>query len=217
MIRQSFIFLDRVGDKLEQNIWAQGIRTWDDFLAAKRVFGIADYKKRYYDRMIERARQNLYRFDSSYFFDLLHTAEHWRVYEFFRDEAVFLDIETSGVKDDGFITVVGLFDGIRTKTMVNGINLDFDVLRKELSKYKMIVTFNGLSFDVPFLEKSFPDLLPKVPHFDLRHACQRVGLRGGLKQVEKELGIERRNKIVERLYGGDALTLWRMFRATGDE
>ena len=52
---------------------------------------------------------------------------------------------------------------------------------------------------------------------DLRHLCARMGLKGGLKQVERELGIKRTNPIVERLYGGDALTLWKMFRATGDE
>jgi uncharacterized protein YprB with RNaseH-like and TPR domain len=43
-----------------------------------------------------------------------------------------------------------------------------------------------------------------------------VGLNGGLKEVENKLGI-RRNKIVEGLYGGDALALWRIYKNTGDE
>lgn len=217
MIRQSFLFLERIGKTLENNIWEQGIKDWDDFLEADRIKGIAEHKKKYYDRMIEKARHSLYNFNSAYFYDLLPTCEHWRLYEFFKDDVVYLDIETSGVKDDGFITVVGLYDGLKTKIMIKNINLDFYALKKELSKYKMIVTFNGLTFDVPFLEKAFPNLLPRVPHFDLKHACARVGLKGGLKHVEKELGIERRNNLVERMYGGDAITLWRMWRATGDE
>ena len=217
MIQNSFQFLDRVGKGTEQNLHEQGIRTWDDFLNRDSIKGISDHKKPYFDRMIARARSNLYKFNSRYFAEHLPTTEHWRLYDFFKEDAVFLDIEASGVVDRGFITVVGLFDGIKTKTMVKDINLDFHALKQELAKYKMIVTFNGLTYDIPFLEKAFPSLLPKVPHFDLRHACQRVGLKGGLKQIEKELGIERRNNIVDRMYGGDPTTLWRMYRATCDE
>ena len=80
--------------------------------------------KYHYFVLFEKARYNLYNFNSSYFFGLLPTAEHWRVYDFFKDEAVFLDIETSGV-DNGFITVVGLFDGLKTKTKIKGVNIDF--------------------------------------------------------------------------------------------
>lgn len=217
MIRQSFLFLERISTKGEQNIWEQGIKTWDDFLEAEKIKGIADHKKKYFNRKIEEARRNLYEFNSSYFYDLLPTSEHWRLYDFFKEDAVFLDIEASGVRDDGFITVVGLYDGVNTKTMIKGVNLDFKKLKTELSKYKMIVTFNGLSYDLPFLERAFPNLLPKVPCFDLKHACARVGLAGGLKTVEKVLGINRRNKIIERMYGGDAITLWRMYKATGDD
>ena len=37
----------------------------------------------------------------------------------------------------------------------------------------------------------------------------------GLKQIEKALGI-RRSKLIDGLYGGDAVLLWRKFMATGD-
>ena len=36
------------------------------------------------------------------------------------------------------------------------------------------------------------------------------------RHIEKSLSIKRSN-IVEKFYGGDALTLWRMYRATGDD
>jgi uncharacterized protein YprB with RNaseH-like and TPR domain len=43
-----------------------------------------------------------------------------------------------------------------------------------------------------------------------------VGLNGGLKKIEKQLNIRRR-QIVEGLYGGDAAQLYRMWRGSGDD
>src|SRR3989338_4905289 len=100
--------------------------------------------------------------------------------------------------------------------MIKNINLDYKLLKKELEKYKLIVTFNGASFDLPFIEKRYPNLLPKIPNFDVKSLTDKLGLKGGLKNIEKELGIKR-NQIIDEFNGGDALTLWRMHRATGDE
>jgi len=216
MIRQSFIFLDKVGNNTEKKIWKQGINDWDLFLKTNKIDGLSKPRKLYHDRQLIKARNALYSFDSSYFIDKLPQAEMWRLYEFFKDEAVFLDIETSGIGRFDTITVVGLFDGIDTKTMIRGINLDYNYLRRELKKYKLIVTYNGAAFDLPFIRKRHPGLLPEIPHFDLKSACERIGLSGGLKEIEKKMGIKR-NQIIEKMHGGDAATLWRMHRATGDD
>ena len=217
MITNSFIFLERIGNRLEQNIWRIGINNWDDFLKTKGVKGIARHRKLYYDRKILDAKKALYNFDSNYFKNILPQSEMWRLYNFFREDAVFLDIETTGLsKNYDDITVFGLYDGINTKIMIKGINLDYNILKKELEKYKLIVTFNGASFDIPFIEKRYPNILPKIPNFDVRSVTTKLGLKGGLKIIEKNLGIKRSN-IVENFYGGDALTLWRMYKATGDE
>ena len=85
-----------------------------------------------------------------------------------------------------------------------------------MEKYKLIVTFNGSSFDIPFINKCYPGLLPKIPNFDIKSVTDRLNLKGGLKEIEKKLGIKR-NKIIEKFYGGDALMLWKMYRATGDD
>ncbi|MBI2656463.1 ribonuclease H-like domain-containing protein [Candidatus Woesearchaeota archaeon] len=217
MITNSFIFLERIGNKLEQNIWKNGIHDWNSFLKRSSIKGLSRHRKLYYDRKILNARKALYNFDSSYFQDLLPQSEMWRLYDFFREDAVFLDIETTGLsKQSDDITVFGLYDGINTKIMIKGINFDCNSLKKELKKYKLIVTFNGASFDLPFIEKRYAGLLPKIPNFDVKSATDRLGLKGGLKNIEKSLSIKRSN-IVDKFYGGDALTLWSMYRATGDD
>lgn len=216
MITNTFVFLERIGNKFEQNIWNNGIYDWNSFLNNPNIKGLARHRKLYYDRKIMDARKALYSFDSGYFLELLPQSEMWRLYDFFKEDAIFLDIETTGLEKTNDITVIGIYDGINTKIMIKGINLDFNALKKELQKYKLIVTFNGASFDLPFIEKIYPNLLPKVPNFDVKSTTQKLGLKGGLKNIEKALGIKRRN-IVDKFYGGDALTLWRMYRATGDE
>jgi len=216
MIRQSFVFLEGVGNGKEALIRKQGIQDWDAFLKAEKLKGISDQKKQKHNHTIRRASKALSDGASSFFCMRLPAAEMWRIYGHFRDECVFLDIETSGVGSHAYITVLGLFDGFDTKTMIRGVNLDIEAARSVLKEYSMIVTFNGSAFDIPFIKKRYPDLLPRVPCWDLRHSCARVGLKGGLKHIEKQLGIRRQNEIIERMHGGDAITLWRMYRGSGD-
>jgi len=217
VIQNSFIFLEGVKRGIESSLWQQGIDSWDAFLAKGRIKGLSAQRKSYFDRRIMEARKALYNSDSGYFKSILPSSEYYRLYDFFKEEAVFLDIETTGLdhrRND--ITVIGLFDGISTKTMIKNINLDYDALRNELKDYKMIVTFNGSSFDVPFINKKYPDTLPNVPNFDVKVAASRIGLKGGLKEIERKLSISR-GDLVSRLCGGDAITLWKMYKATGDE
>ncbi len=216
MIRRSFIFLERIDKKTEQNIWNQGIDDWDSFIGAQKIKGISIRRKLYYDRQLSAAKKALYNFNSEYFVNRLPKAETWRLYDFFKEDAVFLDIEATGITEKDDITVFGLFDGINTRTMIKDINLDYAAIKKELRRYKIIVTFNGSSFDMPFIKKRYPNLLPNIPHFDINSVAHRIGLRGGLKEIEKAFGI-RRSSIISRLCHGDPLRLWRIYKATGDK
>jgi len=216
MIKNSFIFLEGVSHTSEKNLKKQRIKTWNDFLEKKHIKGMGKVRKGYYDRKLLEAKENLIKNNSSYFINKLPQSETWRLYNYFRDEACFLDIEISNV-DDGFITLIGIYDGIETKTMIKNVNLDTNKLKQELEKYKLIVTFNGATFDIPFIKKKYPNLLPNIPNFDLRTACNRIGLKGGLKQIEAQLKIKRQNNIVEKMYNGDPFKLWKMFQASGDK
>ncbi len=212
MIQNSFILLDGVSHGTEQSIWQQKIVHWDDFTNARFVRGISPIRKSFYDFQLKKAKKELYEFNSAYFTKVLPRVESWRLYNFFKEDAVFLDIETDY---HGNITVIGLSDGNDMRTMVQGINLDKQLLQKELSKAKLLVTFNGSSFDVPRINRYFNKVVPDIPHVDLRHVCAKLGLKGGLKSVEQQKGIKRPEHL-KALRGDHAIELWRAWKASGE-
>lgn len=213
MIRQSFCFLPRTGLGKEKKVWQQDIHDWNTFLDTKNIKGFSEKTKQQADEVLQTCRKKLFEEDAVWFAQTLKNSEHWRLYNIFKDEAVYLDIETDGYY--GSITVVGLYDGQQTKTFVRGINLDRKVLAEELAKYKMIVTFNGASFDLPVIRRYF-NLTTSVPHVDLRFVCQKVRLVGGLKSIEQELGIKR-SEDVYGMNGVDAVALWQLFKQTKEK
>ena len=216
MLRHSFILLDAIGAAREQQLFGAGITSWSHFLHASKIRGISSERKLYYNEKIRQFSRAYACGSVAYFARILPQSQMWRLFEAFSGRAVFLDIETTGLGHDDRITVVGLYDGIDTKIMVDGVNLDRKALGKELQRYELLVTFNGASFDLPFIERCLPNCIPRIPHIDLRHACFQLGYTGGLKKIEKMLGILRPLDI-DGLGGGDAATLWRMYRTTGDE
>ena len=202
--------LPRVGHRTEGRIWSQGLNSWDDFLGVVKVKGLSAVRKDNCDRWLQEAKGKLRVGDSSFF---ARMPDQWRLYNEFKDEAVFLDIETNGYYSG--ITVIGLSDGFDTKTFVRGFNLERALIIKELSRYKLIITFNGASFDLPVINRYF-DFSPRVPHIDLRFVCQKLGFTGGLKAIEKQFSIKRRPEV-NGLSGEDAVYLWEMWKSTGDK
>jgi uncharacterized protein YprB with RNaseH-like and TPR domain len=124
-----------------------------------------------------------------------------------------LDIETTGL-DRHFnkITTIALFDGQAVKTYVQGQNLDEFV--EDIQKYKVIVSYNGKSFDVPFIENYFNIRLDQA-HIDLRYILHSLGFRGGLKGCERQLNMERGD--LKDIDGFFAVLLWDEFRKTRDQ
>jgi len=112
--------------------------------------------------------------------------------------------------------MVGIHRNGRTTTLVNGVDLDGDSLSEALKGTKLLVTFNGRSFDIPLLDFNFPFSVPRVPHFDLRHGCARIGLRGGLKRIERVLGIARPQEV-DYVTGEQAAYLWKLWERKGNE
>ena len=207
MIKNSFIFLEKVGKRKEKNIWKQ-VKCWNEFLETGCVKGIAKGKKSYYDRKIEEAKEALLSENSAYFVEKLPKVEMWRLYNYFKDESGYLDIE---VDSSGKVILVGISDYYNSNFFVKGVNLDRKSIEKELLKFKVLITFNGSSFDLPKLRKEL-GVLVKVPHIDLKPLCVNLGLKGGLKEVEKELNLRRPQHLK-----GNPVSLWKAFHASGDK
>ncbi len=208
MIKDSFVFLEKISKGKEEAIWKQGIKDWHDFMSAEKIKGMAEEKKWYYNRKIAEAQQALKENNSAYFLRKLPSKEMWRLYPYFKDECCFVDIETDSY---GKIAIVGISDYYNTNTFVKGFNLEKETIEKELQKYKIMVTFNGSSFDLPKIKKQLQVEIV-IPHIDLKPLCVNLGLKGGLKEVEKVLNLKR----PPHLYG-NPVELWKAFHASGDK
>lgn len=203
-VENSFIPARGVGETTERRLWTRGVTHWDAFdpalLGPKRGERVAEY--------IDVAREHLAAEDASFFAETFPDRCHWRLYETFQSDACFLDIETTGLDQRTHeVTVVSAHRGGETTTLVNGDDLTRDRLRAELEPASMLVTFNGKRFDVPFLEAAF-DLSIDLPHLDLMYPCRRIGLDGGLKAIERTIGIDRGRDDISGL---DAVRLWHAY------
>ena len=123
----------------------------------------------------------------------------------------YLDIETS---HDGDIKVVGVYVPERgTRQLVDGEISDVAVADL-VEGATRLYTFNGDCFDLPLIQRRLRlDLRQIVPTHDLLFDCRRKALRGGLKAIERRLGIGRTFPEVD---GRTAVALWRRYETTRD-
>jgi len=111
------------------------------------------------------------------------------------------------------VTVIACFDGREVTCFVRDVDLvDFPAY---LAQFDLLVTFNGASFDVPYLLTHYGRLrLPPV-HLDLRYPLRAAGYRGGLKKIEQETGLGREDGL-QGVDGWFAVLLWHR-HLRGDE
>lgn len=206
MLKNSFQHLPGVGTTVEKNMWASGITDWDSLSnpllipkASKRIQTLRNH--------IPESFQNID--DPRYFSEHLPAALHWRFFPEFRKRTAFIDIETTGLDIDwgGNITTIALYDGHCLKYYVQGKNLD--AFPDDIKRYDVIVTYNGKTFDVPFIESCFRITLSQA-HIDLRYVLKSLGYGGGLKRCEKALGVDRGE--LEGVDGFFAVLLWDDYR-----
>ncbi len=203
MLNNTFIHIPGIGTKTEERLWDSGIIDWDSFKEPYPI-KLSQNKTDHIERFIQGSREHFEKGDPNYFENLLPANQHWRMFPEFRDSTVYLDIETAGLKMWGFeITTISLYDGNTISYYVNGQNLD--KFTHDIQRYKVIVTYNGKSFDIPFIESHFHIKLPHA-HIDLRYILASLGYKGGLKGCEKQLGLDRGD--LEGVDGYFAVLLW---------
>jgi uncharacterized protein len=209
MITKTFSHIDGISSAFETHLWTSGIRQWDDFLAHKDRFAkdLPKSKLEKIEQGIFASKEALANNDHHYFKNLLKPKEHWRLCNM--GKMAYVDIETTGLSRwSDEITLIGIYDGVIPHLYVNGKNLE--EAEKKLKEFDIIVTFNGKQFDMPFIEHRFACTYDVI-HLDLRYMLRELGLRGGLKSIENQLGIERDSDLIG-VDGFEAVRLWHQYK-----
>lgn len=206
MLRSTFQLIDGIGPERESDLWSEGVTTWDQLSSAQPQ----------HSEVLQQAEQRLDARNARYFQDILGSRECWRLYADFQQTTAFLDIETTGLSpDNSYVTMVGIIDYTGFTAFIRGENLD--ELPEALEKYSLFVSYNGASFDMPFLDKEFgrvaidgqDSLFAHSAHLDLRYPLRRLGFKGGLKKIEQATDLGRPSAL-SGLSGYDAVRLWKM-------
>lgn len=211
MLSRTFQHLKGFSPKKEQALWRSGIASWEDFeLSRPKQLPLFKFIDELNDSLFYSSRKALEKEDTDFFAKLLPNQEYYRIALTFPEKTLFLDIETTGLsKYYDTITLVGWSLGSEYGVFIKG-NID-KALRTVMSKARIIITFNGSLFDLPFLRKKFPDLFIPTCHIDLRFLAKRVGLSGGQKEIENLLGIKRPENV-SNVEGETAALLWYKYR-----
>jgi uncharacterized protein YprB with RNaseH-like and TPR domain len=212
MLQNSFVHLPGIGPETESRFWSEGLHTWDQLMAnAGQVF--SSKRAAQIISALEEARLAFESSEYSYFQGRLKGSEMWRVLpsmlEHCPRKIAYLDIETTGL---GFppqcksTTIAVLYGG---ELFLEHDKRKQKRLLEELeAEAKGLVTFNGGTFDLPFLRREF-QLELRQAHVDLRFWLAKLGHRGGLKKVQTQFPEVRQRESMD-IDGYDAVRLWRL-------
>jgi len=226
-LERTFVHLPGIGRSLERALWASGIDCWSALDAAladgidiRRLgdpesrrapqLGLGaldgDEERHSWRAALHHSGIALARKEFGYFAERLSTSEHWRILGSALDDALYLDLETTGLSRDlHALTLVGVMYRGATSQWVWSEALDD--LASLLSEAPLVVTYNGARFDLPFLLHHVPSLPRPKLHIDLRSVAARGDLGGGQKAAEQALGLLRDSDLSE-ITGEQAIALW---------
>jgi uncharacterized protein YprB with RNaseH-like and TPR domain/predicted nuclease with RNAse H fold len=207
MLRATFKHLRGLLRESESRIWQRGIVRLEDYIQPTYQLDLfANGHGVEPPPLVAETMQAIANKDVEFFANELEPEDWFRVVLEYPDDTIFLDLETTGLsKYYDIVTIVGWC--LNSKYYVHVRGQDDGKLRQALRDASAIVTYNGTLFDIPFLQKDFPGIeLPPI-HVDLRFAGKRVGLTGGQKDIENQLGLVR-SKIAQKVQGEIAPVLW---------
>jgi uncharacterized protein YprB with RNaseH-like and TPR domain len=209
-LRRSFIHLPGVGPRKEAQLWGVGVTDWAQ-LASEAARHFKGVRLEPVQRALDASLAAWERGDLHHFHAALPSAERWRLVPGAFADAAFFDIEADGgglPPRTRSTAIAFLFRG--------ELHQEHDPARKRAllewitTETPLLVSYNGASYDVPFLTAEFR--LPfAVAHVDLCPWMRRLGFRGGLKGIQRALP-ELHQRGGEDIDGFDAIKLWQMHR-----
>ena len=209
MLKNTFCHIPGIGAKSERKLWDAGLREWGGVGEAVKL---PRRRREVLAQHAEESQARLAAGDACYFCERLPSNQAWRLFPEFAHATAFLDIETTGLSGErDYITTIAVYDGDQIYTFVRGQNLD--EFADCISRYATLVTYNGKTFDIPFIRQHM-GLPMEQAHIDLRYILAGLGMKGGLKQCEKRLGLDR--KELADIDGYFAVLLWQEYLRKGD-
>ena len=205
ILRNTFIHLKGIGQQKEADLWVSGILTHEDAMSSNKLSARRN--------CLKTSKQNLEEKNWLAFYEGMNPKDHWRLFGDLINETAYVDIETTGLGSTTDIITTAVVHSLRrTYVFANGINLG--ELVDCINQFDLVVTYNGKTFDIPFIERFFKTKI-KTPHIDLRYVLAGMGYKGGLKSCEKQLNLPNRSDM-EDVDGFTAILLWNCYCRTKD-
>ena len=212
MIRGALRHLPGIGTETLKFLEQSGLRDWKTLLEEPQRIPVSARNRERIVGDILRAEQALAEDDIAYFVENFSRRDHWRILGQYFDRASYFDIEISGPAML-VVTAIACYHRGEAMTFLRGENLD-DFLAL-LDDVDLLVSFNGDSFDVPMILNAYRIPSLPCPHLDLRWVCYHGQLKGGLKHIERHLGIIRPPDL-QGVDGEEAIWLWSAWKTRGD-
>jgi uncharacterized protein YprB with RNaseH-like and TPR domain len=211
MLINTFIHIPGIGPSTEQKLWQSDIQTWHDMHGLAQA-GLSPAKRAQIESWAELSCDHLEKNNPVFFENQLAASQQFRLFPEFRGQSVYLDIETTGLDPSAHITTIAMYDGTRIDYFIQGKNLHDFI--DAIHQYKVLITYNGRSFDIPFIESYFNVQLPHA-QIDLRYVLGHLGFKGGLKKCENALGIDR--QALDGVDGYFAVLLWHDYKTNNNQ
>lgn len=212
-IKQTFLHVPGIGPKTDAKLREQGLHDWRSVLQCQEKLPLGDCTAQALRQALTRGLEALSQEDIAYFINCFPIKEQWRILAAYFDHLSYFDIETSGLSYDAYVTCVVCYHQGELHRFVYNENID-DFLDL-LEDVKLLVSFNGSSFDIPQLLRTWHIPEFPCPHIDLRWQCYHHQLDGGLKQIEPALGIHRPYDLQD-VDGAEAVWLWYQWHHSHD-
>jgi hypothetical protein len=210
VLTRSFCCFSGISPEAEGKLWRAGCLAWEYLPQIGRA--LSSRRAADVSAQLPILRAALDGGVADVFLRRLPVGHRLRVWPDFAPGTTFLDVETTGLNPQAELTVIGVYRDGQQSSFIRGRDLpDFLRIWRHTS---VLVTFNGSRFDWPVLARAF-GLISMPPHIDLLVEARAFGYTGGLKAIERSLGIRRTAE--EAGDGEQAVRLWHEFADYGDD